>query len=297
MMKTTLQAEPVLAHPCELGEGPLWDEASQAIYWLDIEQGQIHAFSAQTKAFNTIDVYQRIGCIAFRERSNEFIAGLQNGFATIDRSNGAVTIVADPEKHLTGNRFNDGKCDPAGRFWAGTMSLNEETGAGNLYVLDYDRTVKKKMEGVTISNGMAWNADKTIFYYIDTPTKMITSWNYNNDSGDITNKRTIFSIADAEGYPDGMTIDNEGMLWVAHWGGWQVSRWDPASGTKLLSISLPVSRVTSCTFGGRNLDDLYITTAKTGMSENDLQREPHAGKLFVVRNCGYRGLPPVSYRG
>src|SRR5688500_11617178 len=126
MMKTTLQAEPIVAHQCELGEGPLWDVDREMIHWLDIENGHIHSFNPATSGFTTIKIGQRSVCIAFRERTNEFIAGLQNGFATISRENGTITLITDPEADLPGNRFNDGKCDPAGRFWAGTMSLTEK---------------------------------------------------------------------------------------------------------------------------------------------------------------------------
>ncbi len=297
MMNLTLQAEPVVDHRCELGEGPLWDVELQQIHWLDIENGHIHTFNTATAYFTTINIHQRIGCIAFCKGSFEFIAGLQNGFATIHRENGTTTFITDPEAHLPGNRFNDGKCDPAGRFWAGTMSLSEQTGAGNLYTLEPPHSVSKKITGVTISNGMAWSSDHKTFYYIDSPTNTVSAWDFNNLSGAITAKRTIISIPAKEGAPDGMTIDSEEMLWIAHWGGSQVSRWNPKTGKKLLSVFLPVSRVTSCTFGGINLDDLYITTAKTGMDVQEQKSEPHAGKLFVIRSCGYSGLPAFSFGG
>jgi sugar lactone lactonase YvrE len=297
MIRSILKAEPVVAHLCELGEGPLWDEALQSIHWLDIEKGHIHTFNPATGKLETIEVHQRIGCIALFLGKNEFIGGLENGFATIDRNSGSVKLISDPESNLPGNRFNDGKCDPAGRFWAGTMSLEEESGAGNLYMLDTDTTVTKKLDRVTISNGMAWSADKKKFYYIDTPTKTISAWDFNIKSGTITAKRTIISIPDKEGSPDGMTIDTEGMLWVAHWGGWQVSRWNPATGKKLLSVTVPVKRVTSCTFGGKNLSDLYITSARIGMDVQEQENQPLAGSLFVVKDCGYSGLPAFRFHG
>lgn len=296
MMKTTLQAEPLLAHLCELGEGPLWDDALQCIHWLDIEYGRIYSFTRDDKLV-IVEIHQRIGCIALCTGKNEWLAGLENGLATIRRDNGAITFISDPESHLPGNRFNDGKCDPAGRFWAGTMSMKEESGAGNLYMLETDRMVTKKIAGVTISNGMAWSKDKKTFYYIDTPTNAVTAWDFNNTNGTISGKKTIISIPEAEGSPDGMTIDTEGMLWIAHWGGGQVSRWNPATGKKVLSVTLPVKRVTSCTFGGKNLGDLYITTARKGMDAQEQESQPLAGGLFVVRNCGYSGFPASAYRG
>jgi len=202
---------------------------------------------------------------------------LQNGFAFIDRASGEVKMIANPENHLPCNRFNDGKCDPAGRFWAGTMSLSEEPNAGNVYVLENKLAHTKTIEDVTISNGMAWSLDHQTFYYIDTPTLEIVAYDYE------------------EGYPDGMTIDNECMFWIAHWDGWQVTRWDPNTGEKLYRIKLPVAKVTSCTFGGENLEDLYITSAKIGLTKEELEKQPLAGSLFVMRNCEFKGMPAFEF--
>jgi sugar lactone lactonase YvrE len=204
-------------------------------------------------------------------------------------------MIANPEGHLPNNRFNDGKCDPAGRFWAGTMSINEEPNTGNVYMLGVDLSFEKKISGVSISNGMAWSADQRTFYYIDTPSFEVAAYSYDKTTGNISNKTTIMKILKEEGNPDGMTIDNEGMLWIAHWDGWQITRRDPQTGEKLLQISLPVSRVTSCCFGGENFADLYITSAREGLSDEDLQKQPLAGSLFVIRNCGYKGIPGFEF--
>ena len=277
-----------------LGEGPVWDNVQKCICWIDILNGKIHQFCPEQKKFTTISVQQMIGCLAICTNNN-FIAALQNGFAFVDRENGSVKLISDPEAHLPGNRFNDGKCDPAGRFWAGTMSLSEEAGAGSVYIVQNDLQPIKIIESVTISNGMAWSPNHQTFYYIDTPTFLILAYDYNIVNGQISNKRTIIKIDEKDGYPDGMTIDNEGMLWVAHWGGWQITRWDPGTGEKIHSIKLPVAKVTSCTFGGVNLEDLYITTAKVGLTENELIQQPLAGSLFVIRNCGFKGMPAVEF--
>jgi sugar lactone lactonase YvrE len=235
-----------------------------------------------------------IGAIAICKKGH-FIAALKNGFGFIDRISGATRMISNPEPHLPGNRFNDGKCDPSGRFWAGTMSHTDEPEKGSLYLLDKDLTITQKIEKVSISNGLAWSPDHDTFYYIDSPTKKVAAFNYDKTNGDIKNKSTVIQFSNDEGTPDGMTIDSEGMLWIAHWDGWQISCWNPETGEKIRTIPLPVSRVTSCCFGGKNLGDLYITSARTGLSDDQLKKEPLAGSLFVIKNTGFHGLPAFEF--
>jgi sugar lactone lactonase YvrE len=295
-MIQTKVAEPeiVVEHTCLLGEGPVWDAKQKMICWVDILNGEIHQYSPVLKLHTTIPVHQIIGSFALCSDGN-FIAALQNGFAFINRTSGEIKMIADPENHLPNNRFNEGKCDPAGRFWAGTMSLSEDTGAGNVYKIHYQLVPEKIIENVSISNGMAWSANHQTFYYIDTPTHEVVSYDYEKATGHISNKKVIIEIDDQDGYPDGMTIDNEGMLWIAHWDGWQVTRWNPFSSKKLFSIPLPVAKITSCTFGGENFTDLYITSAKKELTAEELKRQPLAGSLFVFRNCGFKGMPAVEF--
>ena len=287
--------EIVLEHTCLLGEGSVWDEEENIICWIDILNGELHQFSPVLNTHSIITVHEMIGSFALCTNGN-FIAALQNGFAFIDRKTGAINKITDPEVDLPGNRFNEGKCDPAGRFWAGTMSLLESPDAGSVYMLDKDLVVTKKIGQVSISNGKAWSKDCRTFYYIDTPTYTVVAYEYDNISGEITNKKVVIKIPETEGYPDGMTIDEEGMLWIAHWDGWQVARWNPATGEKLYTIKIPVAKVTSCTFGGADLNDLYITTAKVDLTEMELKQQPLAGGIFVVPNCGFKGLPAVKFR-
>jgi sugar lactone lactonase YvrE len=290
----TPQIDVVVKHRCTLAEGPVWDARRRAICWIDIVNGELHEYQPAERKHRKIQVHDMIGCIALC-KSGDFIAALQKGFAFINRISGSVKMIADPEAHLPSNRFNDGKCDPAGRFWAGTMSLSEEAKAGSLYVVEKDLSLSKKVEGATIPNGLAWSLDHQIMYYIDTPTCEVAAFDFNKSTGSISNKRIVIQIPEQEGYPDGMTIDSEGMLWIAHWDGWQVTRWNPDTGEKLSSISLPVAQVTSCTFGGDQLQDLYITSAKAGLAEEQLQQQPLAGALFVVRNCGYKGMATFEF--
>ncbi len=290
-----LKPEVVIDYTCLLGEGPVWDWKRKVICWIDILRGHVHQYSPEDKTHTTISVNDMIGCMAISTDGN-IIAALKSGLAFIDRETKKIRIIADPEDHLPGNRFNDGKCDPAGRFWAGTMALSEEPQAGSVYVLDKDLTFSKKIEGVTISNGMAWSPDQKTFYYIDTPTYTIVSYQYEKTTGAISNKKAIIIFDRDHGYPDGMTIDAEGMLWIAHWDGWQITRWNPNTGKKLFSIPLPVARVTSCAFGGDNMDDLYITTARKELTEEQLKDQPLAGSLFVLHKCGVKGIPAFEFQ-
>ncbi len=280
---------PVLAHSCFLGESPLWDDAQQLICWVDIVRGEIHQYSPQSEEHTVITTGQMVGAIGLCDNGH-FIAALQNGFGFIDRATGQVRIIQDPEAGLPNNRFNDGKCAPDGRFWAGTLSFDEIKGAGSVYCLQPGMSVIKKMEHVTISNGLAWNANRSIMYYIDSPTQQIVAYRYDAISGNISNPQTVVTVPAGEGAPDGMTIDTEDMLWTACWGGSKVVRWDPHTGKKLLEIMLPVSHVSCCCFGGPLLQDLYITTAVKDLSPAQLKDQPLAGKLFVVENCGFTGL-------
>lgn len=286
--------ELVTDHKCLLGEGPVWDAKRNAIYWLDILNGQLHQLFTNTKEHRALDIGQMIGCIAICQDGN-FIAGLKTGLGFIDKDSGAIKMIAAPESNIPGNRFNDGKCDPAGRFWAGTMAISEKEHEGNLYMLDAELRLVKKRGKVSISNGLAWTQDMKIFYYIDTPTREVLAFDYDVKTANITNERVVIRIADDEGSPDGMTIDADDNLWIAHWGGWQVSRWDPRTGEKLLKVSVPAQQVTCCTFGGDSLEDLYITTARVQLDEEALRDQPMAGSLFVIRDCGFRGMESAEF--
>jgi sugar lactone lactonase YvrE len=197
-----------------------------------------------------------------------------------------LILLVSPEKELTRNRFNDGKCDPAGRFWVGSMGPRYQA---SLYRITANGTCDKMVDSVTISNGIVWTADKKTMYYIDTNTGEVRAFDYDNSTGDIANSRVVIKFPSGIGMPDGMSIDAEGMLWIAHWGGYCVGRWNPATGKMIAKIEVPAPNVTSCAFSGKNLDVLYITTASTGMSANDLIKYPDSGKLFVA-NPGVKGV-------
>ncbi|MFN0121025.1 MAG: SMP-30/gluconolactonase/LRE family protein [Blastocatellia bacterium] len=297
-MTTTLTARLELQDNALLGEGPVWDWRRQELAWVDIEGFNVHLYNPVSRHHRTVHVGQYAGSLTFRE-SGGLILALKSGFAALDAETGMVTPLADVESHLSGNRFNDGKCDPAGRFWAGTLALDEDhgEGKGNLYRLDSDHSVHLMIPGVWISNGLAWTRDETTMYYIDSPTKKVTAFDYDKVTGAISNPRVVIGVsADEMGYPDGMTIDEEGMLWIAHWDGGHVCRWNPHNGDLLMKIDLPVSRPTSCVFGGPDLDILYITSASTRLNPDQLAAQPLAGSLFQCKT-GVRGLRMNEFSG
>jgi sugar lactone lactonase YvrE len=290
-----MSPEVVSGIKCELGEGPLWDASKNRICWVDILNGKIHEWSPATETSNTLSVGQMIGTMALCEDGN-YIAALKDGLGFVNRKTGKVKMITNPEEDVPENRFNDGKCDPAGRFWAGTMPISEDRASGSLYMLDSSKTCIKKEIDISISNGLAWSLDHKVLYYIDTPTLKVVAYDYDNEDGVISNKRAVITIPKEEGFPDGMTIDSEGMLWIAHWGGWQITRWDPNTGKKLFAFKLPVSNVTSCTFGGKTMKDIYITSARKGLSNGELAKQPLAGSLFVIRESGFEGLPAYRFK-
>jgi len=288
--------ELVLDAKATLGEGAIWDARRGVLYWVDILEGQAHEFNPATGADRFVEVGQPVGTVVAR-RGGGLMAAVQGGFARLDLETGELSIVNDPEAGLPDNRFNDGKCDPAGRFWAGTMSMGEDpAGKGSLYVLEADGRAWRALAGVTVSNGIAWSHDHQTMYYIDTARPEVSAFDYDEATGAIANRRTVVTLPPGDGGPDGMTIDAEGRLWVAHWDGGKVTRWDPTSGRLLATLPLPVSRVTSCAFGGTGLDELYITSARTGLSEEEIARQPMAGGLFRARP-GLKGVPAYEYAG
>lgn len=279
-----------------LGECPLWDDASATLLWVDIVQGEIHEYDTRQRRHRRLNLGQAVGAIALAP-GDRLVGALQQGFFFIHRVDGRLECIARPEAHLPGNRFNDGKCDPAGRFWAGTMSTSGVADAGSLYALAPEGTAERKIGGVTTSNGLAWSPDGRIFYYIDTPKQEVAAYDFDASSGALSRRRVVVRIPAEMGKPDGMTVDEEGMLWVALWGGGKVTRWHPGTGKLVHHLALPVTQVSSCTFGGTHLQDLYVTTARVGLGAQALAAQPGAGALFVFRNCGFRGLPAARFAG
>ena len=276
-----------------LGEGPLWDEDEEALYWVDIKAPAVHRYVPGTGSTESWPMPEPVGCIA-RRRQGGFIAGFKSGLAFLDLPDGRIERIGDPEPDLPDNRFNDGKCDGAGRFWAGTMDDGQKSATGSLYRVDADRRWHRMDSGYGVTNGPAFSPDGRTLYHTDSAAGTIFAFDAAPD-GSISDKRTFIEIPPDAGHPDGMTVDAEGHLWVAHWDGWRLTRFRPDATVERV-IEIPVARVTSCAFGGPALDRLYVTTASTGLDAEARARQPLAGGLFEAP-VGVRGLPAPRFAG
>ena len=299
------QVELVVDAKAQLGEGPTWDAKEQKLIWVDIEPGLIHFYDPKTGSTSTSEVGQKVGTVVSRANrqadsaGNWLILGVHHGFAYFNPASSKLTIINDPESDRPNSRFNDGKCDPAGRFWAGTYEMtgpDQGKPICGLYRLDADGNVQQMLDGVSCSNGITWSGDQTTMYYIDSPTRKIDAFDYDTTSGAIGNRRTVLATPEDFGGPDGMTIDTDGNLWVAFWGKSCVRCIDPRSGRVRHTVRLPVSNVTSCIFGGEKLDELYITSARESLDEQALAEQPAAGGLFRARP-GVKGAQAFEYAG
>jgi sugar lactone lactonase YvrE len=279
---------PILEIKATLGEGALWDYKNNQLLWVDIEEGILYVYDPATGKNIAHEQGKRIGTVVPIDTGG-MVTALQDGIYTYNPNNGELIKKASPEEDKPQNRFNDGKCDPGGRFWAGTMALKGGRGSGALYRIDHDFSYKKMIDNVSTSNGIVWSLDNTKMYYIDTPTRKVVAYDYDNGTGDISSPRTAIEIPAELGSPDGSTLDAEGMIWIAMWGGASVTRWNPETGELLQKISVPALNVTSCAFGGKDLDILYITSASMSMNESQKEQYPYAGKLFQVKP-GVKGI-------
>ncbi len=263
-----------------LGEGPVWSADEGALYWVDIKHPRVRRWTPATGDRADWKVPADIGSMAIRSRGGMVLA-LQHGFATLDLGDGTITSLHDPEPDLHGNRFNDGKCDPQGRFWAGTMDEDENVPSGSLYRLDPDLHSHRMVQGIICSNGLGWSPDGKLMYYTDTRTHRIDVFSFESETGDIANRRTFAEVPADHGVPDGLTVDAEGMLWVACWGGWRVVRYAP-DGSVNREVMMPVPQPTSCAFGGPSLNELYVTSARVGLDRSSLEQAPRSGGIFQI---------------
>jgi D-xylonolactonase len=277
-----------------LGEGPLWSMKKQALYWVDILNHRLHLYSPSDEQ-RTWQFDQEISCVAERADAEELIVALRHGFASFNPATEELFSLAQLEADIPTNRFNDGKCDRFGRFWAGTMDFDAQRSAGSLYRLSPDLHYAKMDSDYVVTNGPTWSPDDKTMYHNDSVNGRVYAFDYDLESGGISNKRLFLQFSNEDGSPDGMTTDAEGGLWIAHWGASKITRHD-AEGKVLQTVALPCSQVTSCTFGGPNLRTLYITTAAVGLSRRQLEREPSAGGLFAV-DLDVAGVPANPFRG
>jgi len=281
----TTQPTRVQAPVCTLGEGPVWDARDQSLYWVDIPESRVHQIAADG-SLSSWDTGQPVGTVVPRA-SGGLVVAVRDGFMALDPASGTLTTLAEVERDQPGNRMNDGACDRAGRFYAGTMALDETPEAGALYRLDPDLGVTRLLTGVGISNGIGWSPDERLMYYIDSQVHRVDVFDYDPATGEIDGRRPFAAVGDGGVVPDGLTVDADGGVWVAVWGGYAVLHHDPG-GKVIEAVDLPAARVSSCVFAGPDLDRLYITTA-AGPGES-------AGALFVCEP-GVTGQPSHPFRG
>ena len=273
-----------------LGEGPVWVEREAALYWVDIKGRRI--FRLGDGSVDEWPTPFRVGSIAPRAGGG-FIAGTDEGIAAIDVEANSFEIVANPEEHLPGNRFNDGKLDRQGRFWAGTMDDQERSDSGTLYRIDPDLRWTAVDQDYKVTNGPAFSPRGDVMYHNDSARQVTYAFELDAE-GNASGRRTFLQFGPGDGYPDGMTVDAEGCLWIAFWDGWCIRRFSP-EGERLQTIRMPVARPTSCAFGGPELDQLYVTSASIGLDEAALRMQPKAGGLFMLQ-AGVGGLADVPFR-
>eukprot|EP01135_Chromosphaera_perkinsii_P012141 Nk52_evm5s2596 gene=Nk52_evmTU5s2596 len=314
-----LKASLILDCECTLGEGAVWDSQLNVLFFCDIMKGIIYRFDPYNDAgseekkkqpgscdsiadmfrLKEIDITQFVGTVVPVESSDPankqvVLAAIHRGFVLVDVQSGQVTkFLGNPEEKVWNNRYNDGKCDPRGRFWVGSMDLQLQSGKGALYCVDpFLKTTVQKLSGCGVPNGIAWSLDERKMYWVDSNDNCVFQFDYDVDSGEISNQRTILVCPPDTGIFDGMTIDSKGMLWIAHWDGFRVAQYHPLKGKCLRYYTLPVGKVTSCAFGGHRLDKLYITTASYGNKE-----KKHAGGVYCIdfKNTSVKGIESYRY--
>jgi sugar lactone lactonase YvrE len=276
----------------KLGEGPLWHPEEQTLYWVDCKGNTIFRWNAAAPGeVGRFDVGLPVGAVAFRAAGGLLLA-TKNGFAFWDVAGQTLHFVADPEADKPQSRFNDGAVDRHGRFWAGTLGDGDNNA---LYRFDPDGSVRTMETNIGVSNGIAWSLDDRTMYYTDSPRQTIYAYDYDAPSGAISRRRNLVHDPEVRGFPDGLTIDHEGFLWSARWGGWAIQRYDP-QGKLERKIEMPVQFPTSCTFGGPDLNILYITSAWTPLGEARKHEQPSAGDLFRL-HTSVRGFPEPKFAG
>jgi len=276
-----------------LGEGALWDARSERLFYVDILGKKLYVYEPSSGTTEMHEMPSMPGTVVVNN-DNEVLVALEDGIYRYQLDNRQFKFLFCPPQNDSTQRFNDGKCDPAGRFWVGTMSLRGKKEQSHLFCMENDTSYTIKLDGISVSNGIAWSSDKKHMYYTDTPTRKVMEFTYDEKTGNISRPRVAVSVHDSLGAPDGMAIDADDNLWICMWGGSAVCCFDPASGELIDRIIVPARNVTSCTFAGEQLHDLYITTARTGTSEEELSRFPDAGSLFKV-TLKYSGTAPNRY--
>lgn len=288
------QVDVALDGHADLGEGPWWDQQGGELLWVDIFAGRVHMFDPASGQDRYIEIGQPVGMVA-RRQAGGLVCAVRDGIGIIDPDESTFKLVAPIETDKAGNRMNDGACDAAGRLWAGTMATDLSPSAGALYRISTTLHVAPVLTGVSISNGLDWSPDGQTFYFTDSATRRLDAYDYDIETGTVSNGRVLVDLRDPVATPDGIAVDAEGTIWVAMWDGGRIERFSP-SGKPLETVRMPVTRPTSLAFGGPDLDQLFISSARNGLSALQKSNEPHAGAIFVIRP-GSTGRLPWAFGG
>lgn len=279
-----------------LGEGPMWHATERRLYWLDLRRPAIYRFDPASGRNEqiTADLGAYVGGLVFRA-DGSLVVDKEDGLHAVDAASGRLLAIVDPEPDMPGNWFNDAKVDRMGRLWAGTGDRGETAPTGSLYVFDADHSWQVVDRNIICSNGPAFSPDGRVAYFTDSYAQEVVRYAIDPSTGAVGPRQPFVRIADADVYPDGMTVDAEGGLWVALWDDWRIMRYSP-DGDADREIRLPVPRPTSMAFGGVDYRQLFITTASIGLSDAQLADAPLSGSLFVCEP-GVHGLPEPAYLG
>jgi sugar lactone lactonase YvrE len=290
-MPKSIIAELAAKLDCNVGEGPFWDDTKEELYFVDITNKEIKIFNPDSKSIKTIQFNQEISAV-FLDHQSELIVAARDGVFAATQDGVLKALLAPIELEDTSIRTNDAKCDATGRMWVGTMAFDFRPGAAALFSFDSDN-LKEMVSTLTISNGTGWSVDHKLMYFIDSPTKRVDIFDFDLERGELRNRRPFLSLEDLDAFPDGLTTDEDGGVWVALFGGGEVRRFD-SDGVLTHVVSIPVKQVTSCCFGGGDMSELFITTAQYGMDSDSLTREPLAGSLFRVKTT-FKGSKSNRY--
>jgi len=284
----------VLDARASLGECPVWSVAEQVLYWVDINAPALHRFDPATGADTAMPMPESIGCFALRARGG-FVIALRDGIWLARADGTLLRRIADPPYAPEHHRFNDGRCDRQGRFWAGSMNEQRDADSASLVRVDADHRVTPVLSGMMISNGLAWSPDGRTMYHADTPTQIIHSFDFDAASGLPSNRRVFARFTDPTHRPDGGAVDSEGCYWTAFYAGGKVVRLSP-TGAVLAQYPVPAQCPTMCAFGGHDLRTLYVTSARQLRSDEELARLPQSGGLFAMA-VAVPGLPEPPFAG
>jgi len=289
----TSKVELALEMNSKLGEGAFWHYQTNQLYWIDILNNQLYIYDPNTGTNKSFEMPTSIGTVVPQTDTTAVVA-LVDGIYIQNTKSGTLSLLSDVESDVPENRFNDGKSDPNGNLWVGSMHYAQTEANAKLYRITPEGHTTAMLDSITISNGIVWSKDASTMYYIDTPTAKIRAFDYDASTASISNERVVVQVPDSLGSPDGMAIDSEDKLWVGMWNGDGVIRFDPVTGEVLEKVPVPAHNVTSCAFGGPNLQTLYITTASVDMTPEEQEKYPLAGSVFKVETK-VKGVPSTPF--